>query len=228
MDRHGNQAAEDANHDQPYVTARTLLGDDVRSPAGAGTAIRPHDVPHSGERGSQACRHSGRADDDQQNAKQPPHRYRMVVRSSQIDVGFDWSTAASRVMPGRICPICIWLTVCCVVAGYGGMPSGITVRSNCTIRSKLIMPTWRIPVIVTLRRTLVPPAMPAAAEAAEFAAWVWAAIIWFMLAIRACASRIRSAAGGIDLSMSLACFCRSRMLLKTPMVSSPGAPSGRS
>src|SRR5215469_4526854 len=84
-------------------------------------------------------------------------------------------------------------------------------------RSKLICPTWRMLEITTFRRTEVPLARPAAAAAAAFAAWVWAAIIWLALAIRSCAAAMRSPTGGMDFSISLACFCRSRMFLKTPI-----------
>src|SRR5690348_16763127 len=82
------------------------------------------------------------------------------------------------------------------------------------------MPICRIPVIVTVR-CAVAPAVPAAAATAALAAWVCAAIIWLAAAIRACAAAIRSATGGMVASICLACFCRSRMLLKTPMSGRP-------
>jgi hypothetical protein len=70
--------------------------------------------------------------------------------------GFTGSADARRVWPGRSCPACAWLTRCCVVAGYGGIPSGRTVSSNSTSRSKFTIPICRIPVIVTVRRAGAP------------------------------------------------------------------------
>src|SRR5215831_21117968 len=82
------------------------------------------------------------------------------------------------------------------------------------------MPICRIPVIVTVRRAAA-AAVPAAAAAAALAAWVCAAIIWLAAAIRACAAAIPSATGGMVASICSPCFCRSRMLLKTPMSDRP-------
>src|SRR6185437_172360 len=204
------------------------MGDDTRPAAAAGSAVVDHHVPHSREHGSQACRERASADDDHDGAHETPHRYLAVFRSSQTASGLFGSTAASTVMPGLICPICIWLTVCWVVAGRGGRPSAMTVRSNWIIRSKLIMPTCCIELITTVRLMAVPSARPAAAAAAALAAAVWLAIICCMLAILfcawailACASAIRWPAGGMFASISLPIFCRSRMFLNIPMSGRP-------
>jgi hypothetical protein len=92
-----------------------------------------------------------------------PNDHPALSRSSQIAAGFDGSTKARRVRPGSSLPICIWLMHCWVVAGYGGSPSGSTVRSNSISRSKFTMPICRIPVIVTVRRACA--TMPGAASA---------------------------------------------------------------
>ena len=44
-----------------------------------------------------------------------------------------------------------------MVAGYGGISSGSTVRSNSTSKSKFTMPICRIPVIVTVLPDDMPP-----------------------------------------------------------------------
>src|SRR6185437_2938190 len=103
----------------------------------------------------------------------------------------------------------------------GGSPSRMTVRSNATIRSKLIIPTCCIELITAVQRMAVPSASPCAAAAAAFAAAVWLAIICCALAIRAWSSAIRWPAGGMLASISRPIFCRSRMFLNIPMSGRP-------
>jgi len=137
-------------------------------------------------------------------------------RSSQMAAGFDGSMLAITVRPACSWPTWNWLTSCWTVAGYGGIPSGVTVTSNSTSGSKFMVPTCRMPVITTGQRAVAWP-VPAAPAAAAVAAWVCSSIIWLRSAIRACMDAIRSPTGPASRSISLVCFCRSRRFLNMPM-----------